>query len=227
MVRGGLRLIGVGGQNEDLDASQENDAFELMMEMLASWGSQPSMLPVVTQESFSLVAGTSSYTIGSGQTWDTDRPNNILGGFIRSGAGDDYPLRPLSRQRWADIVSKSQGYRPERFYYRPDVPYGTVVFDSAPSAAETVYLDLEKPLSSIATLDTTITLPPEYYRAIRYNLAVHLAPEYERQVSREVAVIADESLMAIRRRNVASDIVVMDIDPILSPRPRYRSFETT
>lgn len=226
MVRGGLRLIGVGGQGEDLDAAQENDAFDILNEMIGSWGAQSSLL-VVTHESFTLVVGTAEYTIGDGQTWDTDRPNNILGGYIRSSAGDDYPLRLMERPRFNDIATKDSSYRPERMYYRPSVPYGTVLFDAAPTAAETVYLDLEKPLSSIATLDTSISLPQEYYRAIRYNLAIHLAPEYERPVSREVAVIADESLKVIHRRNVANDIAVMDVDPILSPRPRYRSFETT
>jgi hypothetical protein len=47
-----------------------------------------------------------------------------------------------------------------------------------PSAADTLVLYTWQQLSRFAATSDTFDLPPGYARAIRYNLALELAPEY-------------------------------------------------
>lgn len=213
LIRGSLLAIRAVGQNEDIDNEQYNDAFTLLNEMLASWSSEPWIFPVIVQESFS-GSGASSYTIGSGATWDTDRPLDIMGGFIRHSSASDYPLRLMTREDYNDLVNKSTG-QASRLYYYKAYPNGTVYFDGIVASGQTAYLDLQKPISSIATLDTTIVLPPEHAALIRYQLCLRLAPEYDKKVPDTVAFLARESMNNIINAN--AEQATMELDTALQP----------
>ena len=215
-----LRKIHVIGQGQTLEAEQENDAFSDLNEMLALMSADGFVIPYITQESFSVTSGTQSYSIGSGATWDTDRPVDIKGGYIRSG-GSDYYLKPMGRRDFNSISLKGSTGIPEQFYYRDGYPNGTVYFDYTPSISGTVYLELEKPLGSISSLTSTISLPPEYHEFIWSNLCIRLAPEYETQVPTEVAVLAEKSESIIKRRNFADRIPTAQFDAILTTKQRF------
>lgn len=215
LVRKSLRKLGVIGQGQTLEAEQENDAFSDLNEMLALWSVDGFVIPSIVQESFSLTAGTSSYSIGSGATWDTDRPKAIVGGFVRIG-NTDYRLTPLSRQAYNSIGLKGTSSYPSQFYYRDTYPNGTVYFDYTPSTSDTVYLELQKPLGSISSLTTTVSLPAEYYEAIWANLCIRLAPEYETDVPRAVGVLAERALKIIKARNFSEQIPNATFDPMIT-----------
>jgi len=209
LIRGALRLIGVGGEDEDLSAATLNDAFEMMNEWMVSQGH--SFQYGIVTESFDLTAGDYDYSIGSGGDFDTARPNQVLGGFIRQG-GQDYHLTVMSRKEWDDKALNSYGSNPYKMYYRPSYPLGMIYLDSV--IGTTIHLDLEKAISEVATLDTTMSMPQEYFRAIRFNMALELAPEYEKEPTQLVVKGAVESLDVIKTRNIANDIVTLDIDNI-------------
>ena len=84
-------------------------------------------------------------------------------------------------------------------------------------AVNTLVLDSWKPLSTLAALTTSLSLPPGYERALRYALALELAPEYGRQVSEIVMAAAVESKAAIKRMNIAP--AYLQVDDALRARP--------
>ena len=136
-------------------------------------------MPTVVDESFTLVAGTAVYTIGSGGTFATTRPIRIVEAYIRDSASVDTPVDPtMSLDEWSRIADKSTRGRPARLYYATEYPLGKIHFDLPPDAAYTLRVWSWKPLSAIATLDTSVSLPGEYEKALRFSLAADLAPEF-------------------------------------------------
>lgn len=208
-----LRMIGAVGQGQTLDAEQENDALDVLNELVASWSAEGLMVFATEIESFSLTAGTISYTIGSGGDFDTDRPKQIIGGYLSDG--EDYFLTPMTQREWNSIPNKTVRARPRRFYYRPDYPLGVIYFDFTPSDTFSVSLELVNPLGSIAQLTTTLVLPPEYARALAANLAIDIAPEYEIVPSPAIVKIAEESKEVVRHLNFANSIQEAEFDDLL------------
>jgi len=200
LLEGSLRSIGVHGPAQDLDPEQVNWGLQIYNELLALVAIDP-LLTRPSQESFTLIVGTQDYTIGSGGNFDTNRPKDVTGGYIRSG-GNDYPLTARSRLEWLEIRDKDRPGRPDWFYFDPLYPLAYVRFESAPTAADIVYLDLQQTEGEITTLDTTITLPPEYMGYLRYAGAIMLAPEDEIKDTREVQGLANKFEKKIKLNNV-------------------------
>lgn len=200
LVRGAMRLIGAADPGEELTPAEAADGLELLNELLESWSNEQLAVYQILQENFTLVAGTSSYTIGSGATFSTTRPLNILSGFIRYSSVD-YPLSILTREEYDRIALKTTSYMPEYLYYQPSVANGTIYLYGVPDAAYVLYIDSTKQLQSFSGLTTAIVLPAGYKRAIRYALALEIAPEYNRKVPDAVLAIARESKANIKRLN--------------------------
>lgn len=219
IVQRALRLGAVIGQGQTLDAEQENDALETLNDMLASWSAEGLMVPNTEIESFTLVAGTISYTVGSGGDFNTDRPLQIVGGYLTDG--NDYQLSAMSRREFNSIWSKASRQRPTRFFYRPDYPLGAVYFDYTPDEAYSIKLELVKPFPEFSALTDTVTVPPEYALAISSNLWMVLAPEYEVVPNPAVVRMADESKRTIKRNNFSNRVVEAEFDPEISGRYEY------
>ena len=204
IIRGAMRLIGAVDPGEPLTAAEADDGLEALNEMLESWSNERLAVPQILQENFALVSGTASYTIGSGATFNTTRPLDILSAFIRDD-GYDYPLRILDREEYDAITYKAASFQPEALYYQPSVANGIIYLHGVPAKTYSVtnglYINSMKQLQRFAALTTDIVLPPGYKRAIKYNLAPELAPEYNRKVPDAVLAIARESKAAIKRLN--------------------------
>lgn len=179
IIRRSLRLceaIG-GGDTVDGDAKETN-AFGYLNDMLVFWGTEKLLVPYLTTETFSLVAGTSAYTIGASGTFNTVRPNKIISAFIRDSSNNDYLLDIISLEEYDGFALKTTSARPNKLLYLPENPLGKIKLYPTPSAAESLIIDSWKTLAQIALVTDSFVLPPEYVRAITYNLAVEIAPEY-------------------------------------------------
>lgn len=204
IIRGAMRLIGAVDPGEQLTADEASDGLELLNELLESLSNEGLACHQILQENFALSSGVASYTIGSGATFNTTRPLNVLSAFIRDG-GYDYPLRVLTREEYDRFTPKTTQYQPEYLYYEPSVANGRIYLYGVPAKAYAVtdglYINSQKQLQQFALLTTEIVLPPGYKRMLRYNLAPELAPEYNRKVPDAVLAIARESKASIKRLN--------------------------
>jgi hypothetical protein len=60
-----------------------------------------------------------------------------------------------------------------------------------------------------------LNLPPGYERALKYALAIELAPEFGKSASPEIVAIANNAKAAIKRNNLQS--VELKCDPAILP----------
>ena len=201
IVEGSLRLIGVVGQAEQTPDADAGYGLLALQDMLAVWSADDIIIPSITQDSFTLVAGTASYTYGTGGTFTgSTRPESIVEAFLRSGT-EDYPLSAMTDTEYRDIPNKSNTGLPTRYWYNPSYPTGTFYFDVKPDAAYTLKVDVLRGLSQPTSLNGSISFPDQYRAALKFNLAIWLAPEYERPVSNEVALLARTTLSTLKAAN--------------------------
>lgn len=207
--------VSVGGQTNGLKA---------LNAMLGSWGANRLLVYEVTSENFPLVVGTGSYTIGSGGAFNTVRPNKITDAYLRDGTTDT-PLHIDVRNRYNEISDKTAKGLPNTLYYLQEYPLGKILFDYVPDKTYTLFLDSWKTLSTLAAVGTTVNLPPEYERALIYNLAIELAPEYDAVLLKEVYAIAEESREALAGVNSQS-VEESVFDSAIISRGRRRNIVT-
>lgn len=201
LISRAMRLIGVASVGETLSAEEVDAGLTALNAMLSSWRNERLMVYAIQEETLSMVASQSSYTIGPSGDLNTTRPVKIEHAFLRA-SGVDYPVQIINDREYADIPEKTTDTDIiEKLYYAPSMSTGTLYVWPTPNTANVLHLFTWTPLSEIATSSTTITLPPGYEEMIVFNLAPRLAPEYGVQISQEVAGYAVDSMAAIKRIN--------------------------
>lgn len=210
LIKSSLRLIGVVAPGETPSADEMQDGLTSLNTMLDLWSSKRLAVPVLTTENYTLVPGTAQYTIGSGATWDTPRPLRIINAYVRDG-NIDYPIRIRTRKEFNRIALKTVQARPEYLWYDNQFPIGIVNLYYTPDDTDTIFIDSWKALTSIATLTTTLSFPEGYESALKYNLAIQIAPEYGATVAPAVAAIAKDSFTTIKNFNSPRAESVLDL----------------
>lgn len=204
LIRGSLRLIGAVAPGETPTSAEIDEGLSALNEMVDSWSNDGHMIFEEKRESFTLSSGTADYTIGSGADFDTARPQIVLRASAKEiGDETELPVAVIyESDEWQRISYKTtQSEIALAIYWQPEYPNGKISIWPVPNAASTLILYSLKPLSTFATSATTVSLPPGYYRALRYNLAVELAAEYGRELDPRVDRIAVESKAALARLN--------------------------
>lgn len=197
IITSAMRKIGVLVKGEDPSADEADDGLEMLNDLLSSISNDSMVVYARTEDALTLSAGTATYTIGTGGTFNTSRPVKIISAYVRSGS-IDYNLELINDEQYASITLKTTGSIPQFLNYTNGYPLGTLKFYPVPSAGYTLYLLSEKELSSV-TLNQTISLPPGWKRMLIYNLAMDMAAEYGQPVTPEIKLIADESKAEIRK----------------------------
>jgi hypothetical protein len=121
-------------------------------------------------------------------------------------------MREMTLNEFNAISYKNISTYPDRYYYEPTYPLGTIYFDYKPSTDLTLHLTSHKEIASFLDLDQALELPDEYARALRTNLAIETAPDYGQKVSQELINSAVESKANIKRLNKGNRLDVMTID---------------
>lgn len=227
-ITGALRLLGALATSETPSASEATDALNALNIMLDSWSNESLMIPSKVREVFPLTAGQQSYTMGSGGNFNTSRPIEIENALIQpSGLTPalELPLEKLTKDQFQEILIKGlNSSLPLAFYPEGTYPLETVNIYPVPSVGSNIVLYSWKPLSQITTLQTSVVLPPGYDRAIKYNLAIELAPEYGKPISDIIIQIAMESKANIKRSNAKP--VYLGVDNALQPKSGYWNWMT-
>lgn len=207
-----MQKIGVLASGESATADEVSDALDSFNVLISSWAADGLLTIGQTQENFVLTNGTRTYTIGTGLTFDTARPFTIKSGYIRDLSNQDHPLSTVSRQVYDDKPDKNTLGVPSILFYDPGATQqanraGTIKLYPVPNANYTLFISSEKPLSMATGTSDVITFPPEYDRAIIYNLAIELAADWGRPISPTVVSIAAEAKAILENLNSQNRII--------------------
>lgn len=213
MIASVLRLGGVLSAGEEPSASEASDALSAFNQMLSQWSTENLAIYQNVREEFSLTQDTATYTWGTGGDFDSSRPIEIIKANIEIQGTDpqEIPLHILTTKEYADISLKETGSTyPNSVYFDGSHPLLGVTFWPVPSESEKVVFYTLKPFSEL-TLNTDLSYPPGYEKAIRFNLWVDLCPEYGRALDPVIMQQAMVSKANIKRKNSQSRSLKIDV----------------
>lgn len=218
-----LKDIGAIAAGEAPSAAEASDGLAIINNMLDRWSAKSLMIFDRVVEKFQLVIGTQSYTIGTGGTFNTTRPQIIDDATIEVQGTvqlNEFSLTVINIDDWSRISIKStQTAIPQVLYMENSFPLATINLWPVPGAANKIVLYSWKPLTSIATLDTAITLPPGFFEAIQYNLDLRLAPQYGKQLDPQIIQMAMDSMADIKQMNSKPIYLATDLGTQSRGRP--------
>jgi hypothetical protein len=217
IVKKAMQKIGVLVKSETPDDDEANDALDALNALIDSWSNYGANIYSRVTETFPL-SGATDYSIGEGQTFDTIRPIQIVNAFV-SSSNVDYPLNIINREGYNQISQKNTGGIPYYLVYNNNFPFAQITLYPVPDGSYTLTILSEKAVLGFETLDTVLSLPPGWERALIYNLAIEIAPDYGQQVTPAVGNTATKSLGAIklavvRTRPVSDDMGIGQINNI-------------
>lgn len=156
-----------------------------------------------TTHSFSPVASTVAYNIGSGQTLNTPYPVKMLQAYRQdSGQTTKTPVELISDYNF-NMLPSSSGGMPIQLTYQPKVNLGVIKLWPTPdatAATSTITLIYFRPIEYVSASTDTIDFPEEWTNAVIYNLAARLAPEWgvplpdRRELSKEADKYLERAL---------------------------------
>jgi len=198
LVNGALRLIGAVASGETPSTDEAADGFTALTQLYDAWSADELADFATRTAAIALVASTSSYAIPGA------RPIKILSADM-SIAGMQFPVNVVGPDKWASLPDRlNSGPRVQYAYCDYAYPTPAVLVAPVPTATATLNLYCSVDLPVPATAATAIALPELYTDALRFALAVKLAPEYGRTLDPAVIARAGESLDAIRKLNASN-----------------------
>lgn len=224
VIAGSLRLLELLGAGETPEATDAADALAALNAMVDSWTVEGGKIWTEVIEQFTLTSGNDTYTIGPSGDFNTTLPINIRAATVNLTSGTTTMLEVMSAEEFAYEPDKFISGRPYGFYYNAGYPLGTLKFYYKPNQNYVFTLYSEKALSTFSSINDTIIAPPGWVRALKYNLAVELAPEYGKVPKQDVSSIAVESKTAVENYASSNNKNTQQVDEGLLSNVNKKAF---
>lgn len=177
-----MRLIGAKAYGETLPADAMNDAAEALNMLLKSWQNEGLQLWVRKSQTVTLLASTNTYTLGPTGGTVMDRPLRVLKVMRKDTSDNEVELFKLTQDEYKEQTPKTTESIPVNYYYDPQLTNGVLYVWPTPATADAAEYILDvlyhKPFDDMDNATDDFEFPSEWYRAIKYGLALELAPEY-------------------------------------------------
>jgi hypothetical protein len=212
IIQAATRFLNVYGEGETLPNSDAQEALAVLNDILQLWNLQRLMLYSLQDVSGILQAGHNPHTIGvAGDIVVTARPVRIESVYVRSG-DTDYTLSELSSAEYQTLSRKSsEAFYPSHFMYDKAYPVGLFYVYPVASEELTLCMKVWSQFIVFASLATDAVLPPGYEGALKYQLAVDLAPKYNIATPAALVDKAAEFRRWIKAANAAPVGVVTEL----------------
>ncbi len=225
-INAALRLLGVLAEGEIPSADTSADALSAMNAMIDSWNTERLSIFNTQDQIFTWPADQISQTLGPSGDFIGNRPVMLDDStyYRDASTGVSYGVKLINQEQYNGIAVKTvSSTYPQVLWVNQDYPDIRLTVYPKPTR------DLEWHFVSVAELAqptdlfTTLTVPPGYQRAFKYNLACEIAPEFGVEPSPSVARIAMTSKRNLKRINNPGDIMSMPY-AMVTGRQRYNIY---
>lgn len=196
IIKGALRALSVIASGETPSASEITDGAEALNIMCKGWQAEDIGLWLIDTGTITLVADQQSYTIGTGGDLAVTKPLDIVEArFYNATAETETRMFRMSRQEYYDLPSKASEGTPTQYY--PDRQLDLIhmyiwpVWDDTTS--DTIKVSVKTEVEDFDATSNTPDFPKEWYRALKFNLALEIAPEYGIEPTQNLMRLANES----------------------------------
>lgn len=212
IISSAMAKLGILGPGEVVSAEDAELCRLRLNSLVDSWILETLLAYTTTETVFTLPANTASRTIGASQQISVTRPIRIEGQSFVRVSSIDYPLDPITEAEYNDFALKSTsvGFVPEYCFLDGGYPTGNVFFYPVVGAAVEIHLVTMGQLSAFADTTTDYGLPPGYQRALEFNLAIEIAPDFEQAVSPMIIGAAANAKRLVKRANIMVPQLKMD-----------------
>ena len=188
--------------------SNEDQAWVLqkLQRLIDRYNARLPMIYNINFSTFTLQANHSPHTIGPGADFDVNqRPVSIVTiGLVLPG-GVEIPINVRDQDWWANNRIKGlTSTLPTDAFYSPDWPIGQIYFWPIPKVAYQVIVQSRLVLTEVSDYVTSFSMPPAYWDAIVYELAISIGPSFEREAGATLIGLWKAAIKAVQVNNVAS-----------------------
>jgi hypothetical protein len=204
-------------------------------QMLDEWSNETLMCIANVEQSFQLMIGKNSYSIGLYNNADINLPRPLL---IFSGPGAARLTDTNNNRYEVDVVEQDVfnqiGLLTETsdiintLFYDPQYPLGIINIFPTPSATYTVTFDSRLKLTKMPSLDVAFILPEGFASAIKNNLLIRLWSYYKQgDPTPQNKEDASRSLASIKRTNIKYSASPYDSAIVSKAQAGYNIFNDT
>jgi hypothetical protein len=223
IIRAALRQISAVDARGEPSTEDYAACLEYLNNLGDSWSAEGLLIFAYSREEFTLTAGKTSYTIGDGGDFDTDRPASIDSAQVQYPNSDvDYHVEIVPQNEYERQSLKTVLGQPTIMFYNPGYPLGTCFFYYTPDQAFVVRLNMRARLGEFTNIASTVSFPEEYRRALVFNLAVDIANMYGFNAPQDTTRIAREAKATLMSINAANDNNIAEFDFSLQSSRRRR-----
>jgi hypothetical protein len=209
LLRSSFRCIGSLGVGFGYSPSELVDGLFVLNAMLDSWVTDELNAYCTLTQSFEFGVVQDSYSIGPGGDFDTGRPVKLLDPAVylvmtNPAQPLHLPLKIINTTQFEEIaLPLTASTIPQRLYYNPTYPLGTLkLWPVVVNTTDKLLLSAWQPIAgNLTDQDAVFSVPPGYLDAVRYQLAVRLAMEWDKPLKPGVEKLAIEALAKIQRLN--------------------------
>jgi hypothetical protein len=211
VITDSLNLTRAVGVDETLTSLEVSDGLRAFNDLLENWSTQKLAVYGIADQTFTFVAGTAP-TRSALAARSTRRGRSAsTPGYTTVATGVTLPCTSMTQQEYDLLPYKTQqNSYPWRFLYVNSYPLGILTFWPVPSEANTITLAIDRMLTQAATATTSITYPPGYIEAFKYNLAPRLAALFGKPCPPDVLALATSTLADIKRANKVTPVMRYD-----------------
>lgn len=212
LIESAMSKLGLIGAADEVDAEDAALCLKRLNALIDADGGDNVFGYDTLETIVSLTAGDSQLTVGSGLNIDIARPVSFLRQSFARYQDIDYPILPIDEVEWAAIPDKtSTALVPEVMFYGGQLSSGTLDFYPVPTVTSSLHLFTATRMAEITNTATAMSLAPGYQRYFELQLALEIAPDYEKQPSPLLLAMAASAKRIIRRTN--SVVPQLDFEP--------------